>query len=718
MNEYEITLADGRRITLKAYSEEDARRQGALWGELNPADKEVSTFEVTMDDGQTFMVPATSEEAAREFIASWGPTERANANEEERRAQREQFNLGYDAADNAANAFTLGLDKLSNASISALATGFQNLTGDGPGYGMREAFDASRRAQNDEQAEWQQENQLLATGSGLLGALGTPGVGRVGELVAGREGAGLLMTPGVLPTAGRGAVAGGVIGGATGAANANPGEELQGAQRGAIVGAATGGAIPIGARTATAAARYTGLDQVPAALNRLTGGRIATLNGSVDRRALANLADAMRRDGVDPQTVRDTLNRAMTQGIDYNLLDALGENATRTRALVQGAAMRPGPAQTLAAQNRNQVAASLQDDAIAQARRLTGAEQRTAAQYRQGLDDTAENLAATDYLEPYNTRVPITPEIERALADMGPQLNQARQASSYRFPERAVEIEGLANPDEIVSDVSAGALDRIQRRLGSAGRGARRSIENPDEEMAADYFARQGAINQTLEGVPGLAPARATYRGYSVADDAVEEGLGALAPSRRAEDYADTLARLMQQSQEASGVAGRAIPSAREAAGVGVRDAIVNRIGNMGEGSTGFLNTVSTAPNPTAVLQSTFGPERAQAFQEGTGMLVDRLRNARFIDPSTGSQTASRLGAEDLVSNIPSPTLGGLAALLSKIRRGVTLTDADREAIVRLSTMRGNVTVPIPQSRAPQVSGRAAVPLAGLAGRE
>lgn len=716
MNWYEIKLDDGRTFKIQGYSEEDARRQVEVWTSINPADKPIETFEVTMEDGQVLMVPATSQEAAQEFINSWGPRERAMADAREAQMMwtGDGEGVAYDGFDNALNAGTLGLDKIVTAGLTAGATGLENFFGDGPGYGMSDAFNASRTAQNEAQREFSNSQPLVSTGTGLLGGMLTPGIGKAGEFVAGREGAGLLLRPGTMAATARGTGTGAAVGAFAGLTNSDPGDELGATQRGAIIGGATGGAIPLGSRAATATARLTGLDQIPAALNRVTGGRISALNGSVDRRALTTLADAMRKDGVDPQTVRDTLNRAMTNGIDLNLLEALGENATRTRALIQGAAMRPGPAQTLAAQNRNQVAASLQDDAIAQARRLTGDEQRTAAQYRQGLDDTAEGLAATDYAGPYSQRVPVTPEIEQALADMGPQLNQARQASSFRFPERAAEIEALAGGR--ASEVSAGALDRVQRRLGTAGRNSTRSLENADPEMAADYFARQGALNETLENVPGLAPARATFRGYAVADDAVEEGLGALAPSRRPEDYADALARLTQQSNEAANIAGRSMPTANQAASVGVRDSIVNRIGNMGEGSTGFLNTVATAPNPTAVLNTTFGPQRAQAFQEGTQTLVDRLRSARFIDPSTGSQTASRLGAEALVADIPSPTLAGLAALVSKIRRGVTLTDADREAIVRLSTMRGNVPVPQPRSVAPGVSGRIAPMLAAQAG--
>lgn len=702
MAQYEVTLSDGRTVIFEENSEEAATRAAERWERLNPSGEPINYYEVELESGETKRIPAVSEQAATEFASAWGPQQRALQDARERQSGAAGVNLQgegqpYDATTNAVNNASLGLDKILGAAGSAGMTGIQNLLGDGPGYGMADAFNASREAQNEAQAQYLQENPVGGLLSGLAGGASVPGGSQLGQFVA--RGGNTAMQ------AIRAALTGAPLAATAGALNANPGEELQGAQRGAIIGGVTAGAIPLAARGATATAN-TFLGPVRQGLNRVTGGNVPGLRGGgPDRQAMVRLGEAMRQDGLDQTTIRSALNSAMQRGVDTNLLDIVGQNASRTRALIQGAAMKPGPAQTLASQYRNQVAGGLQDRAINRAYELTPNNTQSAQQYRQALDDTQTSLAATDYAPVYDQRVPVNPEIERALEGVPGQLEAARRGSAYRFPDRATEIEGLYNADEIVDDVSAGALDRIQRRLGQSGRNARRSLENPDNDLSADYFARQSTINNELAAIPELAPARATYRGYQTAEDATDLGADALNANVRPVDYADQLRAMQDISTDTSQVAGRQIPTAQDSAGIGLRDQLVNRIGQLGEGSTGLLNRLSTAPNPTQVLETTYGAA-GPAFQRDIGGMVDSLQNARFIDPSTGSQTASRLGAEQLVDNIPLSVQGGVMAIIKKAMRGATLTDAEREALVRLSTQ--NLTpnnIPQPVNRAPQYSG-------------
>lgn len=717
MSQFQITLQDGRTVILEEANEDAAIRAAARWQKLNPPGEPVQYYEVTLENGDVKNVPAVSEQAATEFTAAWGPEQEARQAAE--RAFRPSTDEGevsqYGATENAVNAASLGLDKMLNAGLFAAETGVRNLFGDDRGFSAGDAFNLAREVQNEEQRGYQDRAPVASLASGLVGGLATPGIGEAGAFVTGGQGArGLLASENLLPIAGRSAAVSAPYGATAGLLNSDPGSELESAAQGGIVAGVTGGVIPVAARGATAVTRGLGIDQIPAVINRATGGRIAALNGDVDRRAIQRLGDSLRRDGLSQTQIRDAMNEAVRNGVTPNLLNVIGPNATRTRALIQGAAMKPGPAQTAATQYRNNAAANLQDEAINQAYRLTPGETRTAQQYRTALDETRDGLAATEYAPVYDTRVPVTDDIRTALSEVPAELEAARRASSFRFPERAAEIEGLANPDEYLDDISAGALDRVQRRLGQAGRNRVRSIENADNEMAADFYARQGVVNDALDSVPELAPARATYRGYQTASDASELGQSALQPSTRPADYADELGRLQAISDETLAISNQdAIPSAMQGAGVGLRDQIVNTIGNLPEGATGFLNRLSTARNPAQVLDTTYGAQGGQ-FREGVGALVTDLNNARFIDPSTGSQTASRLASEDLVSAVPTKTQIVLG-LINKIRRGATLTDADREALVRLSTEQMNFTPNLGVRGAP-ISGRIAPVVAAQGG--
>lgn len=719
---YEITLEDGRTILLEEQNETLAKEAGRRWARLNPADGgEIGIYEVQVGD-RTVRVPAVSEDAAIEFTQAWGPQQRALEDARGNQAMAAGVTLGgeevsYDATYNAINGLTLGLDKIANAGLDAGITGFQNLIGDGPGYGMADAFQASRIAQNEAQADYAAEHPIEALGSGLLGGMATPGASQLGRFVVGSGGRGLLASESLLPAVARGVGAGAPVGAAAGLLNSNPGDETGATVRGGVIGGALGGGVPLASSAASATVRATGLDQILPVLNRVTGGRIAALNGDVDRRALQRLSEAMRADGIDPIQIRTAMNDAMRYGISPNLLDIVGPNATRTRNLVVGAAQAPGPGMTAGARYRDEVAGSVQDQAVDQAYRLTPGESRSAVQYRQGLDDTSEGLADTDYRLPYDQRVPVDGEVSRAIADVPAEVAAARRAASFRFPERAAEMDALMSGQ--TDEVSAAALDRIQRRLGTSGRNAGRSLENPDNDLAADLYARQGAINQTLENVPGLAPARATYRGYNLAGDGVDLGQEAIRQSGRSirpADYADQMGVLERQAADAAAISGRQIPTPRQGAQVGMRDQVVQDLGNMVEGGgvpSRYFNSNDSA-NVRQVMGSTFDQPVVDDFQGALGMLNERMRIANFMDSSRGAPTAGRLTAAGL-ENAPRSLTGVALSLIGKIRRGATLTDADREALVRLSTQFG-ATPPTPAARGVPVSGRLAPILAGQGG--
>jgi len=722
---WRITLEDGRVLDLNADQSirdaRSAREYAQRWAAINPAGEEISTYNVRLGDGRVLPVPATSEEAAARFVEEvYTPTGRAVSDAQNRLSNAHLGIDGestgqWDFIDQASNAATLGLTRQTNAGIAAGIAGLQNLgerlgIGEGAGYSAGDAYNASRAAENIAQSEWERANPAQAIGGGLLGGAGAPGVAAAGKFVTGARGAGGLLSQSLGGVAARSGAVGAGYGATQGLLNSAPGDEVGSTVRGGIVGGVVGGAVPIAARGATAAARFTGADQIPAVLNRATGGRIPMLNGSVERRNISRLVETMRQDGISEDQIRENVAEAVRRGITPNLLDAIGPNATRTRALIVGAAQAPGRGMTAGAQYANEVRGSLQDEAVGQAYRLTPGETRTAAAYSDDLGRTNRQLADELYAEPYRERVSLTDESRRALDGMGPQMNAARQESSFRFPDQAQDIGALANGG--ADDVSAAALDRINRQIGQAGRNAGLPGDNQNLGLAADYGARSGALNEVLDNVPGLLPARSTYRGYAAAQEGVEEGLGALRPQTRPADYIDNLDTLQRTEAASEMGAGIPLPSTREAAGVGLRDTIVQQLGGAREGAVGPLNNLAgraESNNARQVLEATYGPEAADLFQGGMGILRDRGAMANFMDSTRGSPTAGRLTAGGMADapGIPA-TLQAAMGLLSKIRRGVTLTDADREAIVQLGTRFGQMPPLNLGPRGAPVSGPAA----------
>lgn len=167
--------------------------------------------------------------------------------------------------------------------------------------------------------------------------------------------------------------------------------------------------------------------------------------------------------------------------------------------------------------------------------------------------------------------------------------------------------------------------------------------------------------------------------------------------------------------------AAQAGPQARGAAQVGLRSDLVNAIGAPTAGATGFLNRVATGPNAEAVLAETFSPQGAADYRAALQNEIKRLSDARFISPNTNSQTFSRLNDAGLV-DLPIPTKAGiLSAILNKVREGVTLTEAERQALLDLGLGDINSTMSrvAPKLNRPPVRlpvNRLAPALAGSAG--
>lgn len=218
--------------------------------------------------------------------------------------------------------------------------------------------------------------------------------------------------------------------------------------------------------------------------------------------------------------------------------------------------------------------------------------------------------------------------------------------------------------------LSGATLDRARIALGERGN---KFAMRGNNARAGGSFMRRGTIDTVLDDVPALREARATYRGLQAQRDAVPVGQAGLRTP------ADRYKRNLRDKTKIS-------PAARKAAGIGYRQAIVDAVSTPAESATGLLNRLATSRNQRENLAATFGRQEGELFQEAVQREIDRLRNARFVSPNEGSKTANVLIDEKQLKAIPTSRVGILMAILDKLRRGVTLTDAERDAMLEIAT--------------------------------
>jgi hypothetical protein len=392
---------------------------------------------------------------------------------------------------------------------------------------------------------------------------------------------------------------------------------------------------------------------------------------------------------IDPQRLSNKL--ADWRGAEPpSILDILDNRGRRlVRSAVSGGT---DDAQNLAKSYAEQVAANLQGNTSTLARGLTPGEPRSADIVAEELKTRQSQQAQHDYA-PLN-QIKIQPSKEMVSALQGPEgraaINRAYAAArANRDAQQMAELKDLqdvaneqgggADPltgrkrtiEQALSEVSAGTLDRVHIAM----RGIASNLYEKAPDIARGYASRDTDINQVLKLSPDVTAARAPYRSLQAQRDALEAGREALlTPS---DEYAATIAR---QSAIA--------PEARQAAGVGHRQAIVRGIQSPKAGATGFLNTLGSSTQDIENLGTTFGPETAANFQKGIRDEVQRANNARFIDPGSGSETFSRLQDAGVIDKLP---LGGKLDFfkwaLDWVKRGGALTDAEREAIARISML-------------------------------
>lgn len=679
---YTVKLPDGRSVNVQASSNDEAAKASRMFLAL---------------------------EDARKVIAKQNPDLRLPFGGPSLRPMIE-------ARNSMANSMDWGFGPRIQGADAALHAWIKDVThtGSGPGgrmpYSPTEAYDAARIAFNEHARRFGNDHPVLNTAATVAGGVMAPGSNAAGGFVARGGNAGARMA--------RGALAGGAIGAASGAAGADPGQEGHDAMAGGGTGLVFGMAVPGGSAAATALARRYGAPVVNAtvrAANRATGGKF--LNPQIT--AAKRLGEALRADGLDAATVKQGVADWMHSGVTPRLMDVAGEN---TRALLRAAASKTGAGRNIAVKYAATNAGDLQGDAARLARNLTPGDARPANVVADELQTTQRTLANQQYAEPYQTPVQVTPELASALGDKPGQMAIRRAldtALARRDHAQADELRSLLQlgdvpelprglsasaasriKDQIRNEmlanappISAGTLDRIKIEMGEMGQKAM-DASSPRRGYGSGMFDRAHDVNATLDQVPELGPARATYKDMQAQRDALEHGQQGVAPGAFPEDFTPRMDELAGMS-----------PKARDAAAVGYRSQVLGQIGAPAEGSTGLLNRLSSSDNQAAIQDSIFGQDIAERFRKGVGNRVEQLQNARYVSPKTGSQTETR--ATDSLAEINMPSMRGhhlISYMLDKIRRGATMTDEERHALVQLGQATGGLDSVL-QHVAPPVTG-------------
>lgn len=512
-------------------------------------------------------------------------------------------------------------------------------------------------------------------------------VANVGLQAAG----GLLTGGGAVGTGIRGAaITGGLYGAGYGAGTAEGGfaERLPGAVAGGATGAVAGGAVG-------AAAPYVarGLGSIGDAVSPVTEGLRRILpGGRPDAPVVAarRLTDQFRRQRDTPD-VQAMIAERRAAGLEPSVLDIGGQNL---RATVRAAASGEGPGRELATQYAEGVRASATPRAIERARSLTG-DDRDAIQVARDLTQARRTEAQTLYGDAYNQEIIVPDVVLTALRgpEGGAAIQQARRIAALERDEAALTaLDNLAIADLDQNPTATGkALDYIRQAYADAAQGA-------EGNLGAALQGRVNEIEQGLNLIPELRTARTAYRSASEQIDAVggvPNSLGRQQLGRP--DRAPMNALNTDASRYGQYVEGLS-DSAQAANQVYQRDQIIQALGRGRDGAVGPMNALSagaglpTGPNAPIVarnLEATF-PGQGQRFQQDIRLNREQVSNANFIDPNTGSPTASRMAdqAAEGMQAAANVATGGKAAVVrlaidNAIRR-IGLNEAERQAIVEL----------------------------------
>lgn len=486
---------------------------------------------------------------------------------------------------------------------------------------------------------------------------------------------GLLTGGGAIGTGVRGAVATGAVYGAGYGAGTGEGdtERLPGAVTGAVAGAATGGALAGAAQVAAPYAQR--LAGIAGSINPGGAARSAT------RRLGPAAGAAVRMEPfITPQAIAER-GRLQSLGVDASALDVIGGTGER---MIRSAAGPAGPGAEMAVANAARRKVDLKPDVMNDTRSLSP-DPRTATQVREGLEETRDRLATTQYREPYAAQVQLTPEAVRAIR--GPNGSAAiREAiedelADPNFDAQVVsELENLITADlDRLPSVSGRALDRIRIALRDTSEGLMRG-DRPNRTRARGFASRVEGVDTALDNAPGLIQARATYRELSGAIDQMDAASEIF--STDPVDFAASVQNLT--------------PTQREASIIALRQEILDTLGGQKAAGTGSLDRIAESNYARENLTTLLGPQEAERYIRLIEERVRQAQRAARVSPNTNSQTFGRtvdeetFGASQMIGaavDAGQAATGNLVAIgrtLDRLRSRATLSPEERAAIVEL----------------------------------
>lgn len=444
-------------------------------------------------------------------------------------------------------------------------------------------------------------------------------------------------------------------------------------------------------------------------VSALTNGNVQLLNPATE--AERRIRAAFLSDGGPEAAVGRAASYANSGASTPSLLDVGGG---AVRRLVRASAGGGDEAHNIATRYADGVRADLQDNATAAVNRMAPGN-ATAAQTEAALTQGQRDLAQTNYAAPYAEPAVVNrqmvsalegPEGQRviraALSDASANRDHAQMAELQDLLDVATTQAGGRDPitgrirslPQALETLSAGSLDRVRIATRETARGLAEAGRN---YRARGYFGRMADIDTALDQTPGLIPARAAFRQTQQGIDAIPLGQQLL--MMPGDQYAAETARL-------ASVGGP--PNIGTGLQAGAKQNLIDGIQRPAAGQTGVLNRIASSTAVGRNLSNTFGPERAGTFQEAIRNEVQRLRNANFVSPESGSQTQLRGADQSLIGGIPTSVQSFISGIADKFLRGVSLTPAERAEIVRLGTseadLRRFVTAPATAAARPTVS--------------
>lgn len=410
--------------------------------------------------------------------------------------------------------------------------------------------------------------------------------------------------------------------------------------------------------------------------------RIAGITGAGMRRIIPARQSVAERFAplVDDAAIAER-QRLQDLGLNPSVMDVLPQRAER---LVRTAAGPAGPGAEMAVTRSRDLTQNLKPDIMSDTRALNG-DPRTATQVRQGLLDTRDDLATTQYAEPYAAQIPLTEDAVRSLrgpngeAAIREAIQDELASPNYRA-EVVDELTSLIGADlDRIPTVSGRALDRVRIALRDTSEGLMRG-ERPNRTRARGFSERVSGVDTALDAAPGLTEARDTYRNLSGAADAIDNAAEVF--SMPPDDFAQVVQNLT--------------PEQRQASIIGVRQEIMDTLGGQKAAGTGTLDRIAQAPYARQNLAMLLGEDEAARYLAQIDARVQQTQRAARVSPNTNSQTFGRGLDEDTfnAANMVGAAVDGARAArgdplafgrtLDRLRARATMSPADREAIVAM----------------------------------